>query len=145
VSITIMILGGVVILIFVGLLAMMFRKSNEVNLTNAGDQKPEWMRSNPPVETLEATRAEGEGVTLYNADAGEQLAAPFAEQIEDILRARLAADPLLSRFKVDLGTAGNNELEFWVNEKKYASIDELPDEGLKKAVRETVKSWEDRK
>src|SRR5688500_4560953 len=127
-SITIMILGGVVILISVGLFALMFKKAKEVNLTDSGDRKPEWMRSNPPVETLEATRAEGEGVTLYNADAGEQLAAAFAEQIEDILRARLAADPLLSRFKVDLGTAENNELEFWVNEKKYASIDQLPDE-----------------
>src|SRR5687767_4311528 len=109
-SITIMVLGGVVILISVGLLAMMFKKANEVNLTNAGDQKPDWMRSTPRMETLEATRAEGEGMTLYNADAGENLAPPFAEQIEDIVRARLTADPLLSRFKVDLGTAENNEL-----------------------------------
>jgi hypothetical protein len=145
VSITILILGGVVILISVGLLAMMFKKANEVNLTGGNDQKPDWMRSNPPAETMAATRAEGEGVTLYNADDGEQLASPFAEQIEDILRAHLAADSRLSRFKVDLGTGENGELEFWVNEEKYAGIDELPDEDLKKAVREAVKSWEDRK
>ncbi len=141
----IMVLGVVVILISVGLLAIMFIKSNEVNLTGGNDAKPDWMRSNPPAETQAATIAEGEGVTLYNADNGEHLAAPFAEQIEDILRARLEADPLLSRFKVDLGTSENDELEFWVNEKKYASIDELPDEDLKKAVREAVKSWEDQK
>jgi hypothetical protein len=144
-SMTIMIFGGVAILISVGLLAMMFKKANEANLTDAGDQKPDWMRSTPRMEILEATRAEGEGMTLYNADAGERVASPFAEQIEDILRVRLTADPLLSRFKVDLGTAENNELEFWVNGKKYASIDELPDEDLKKAVREAVKSWEDQK
>lgn len=140
-----MVLGVVVILISVGLLAIMFIKSNEVNLTGENDAKPDWMRSNPPAETMAATIAEGEGVTLYNADDGEHLAAPFAEQIEDILRARLEADPLLSRFKVDLGTSENDELEFWVNEKKYASIDELPDEDLKKEVRQAVKSWEDQK
>jgi hypothetical protein len=141
----IMVLVGVAILISVGLLAVMFIKSNEVNLTGGKDEKPAWMRSNPPAETMAATRAEGEGVTLYNADDGEQLASPFAEQIEDILRARLAADSRLSRFKVDLGTSENNELEFWVNEKKYNSVDELPDEDLKKAIREAVKSWEERK
>jgi hypothetical protein len=145
VSTTIIVLGVAVILISAGLLAVMFIKSNQVNLTGGSDQKPAWMRSNPPAETIAATIAEGEGVTLYNADDGERLASPFAEQIEDILRARLAADPLLSKLKVDLGTSENNELEFWVNGEKYASIDELPDEALKKAIREAVKSWEDRK
>ena len=141
----IIVLGVAVILISAGLLAVMFIKSNEVNLTGGNNGKPEWMRSNPPAETMAATLAEGEGVTLYNTNDGERLASPFAEQIEDILRARLAADPLLGKFKVDLGTSENNELEFWVNEEKYASIDELPDEDLKKAVREAVKSWEDQK
>jgi hypothetical protein len=145
VSTTIIVLGVAVILISAGLLAVMFIKSNKVNLTGGNNQKPAWMRSNPPAETMAATIAEGEGVTLYNADDGERLASPFAEQIEDILRARLAADPLLSKLKVDLGTSENNELEFWVNGEKYASIDELPDEALKKVIREAVKSWEDRK
>jgi hypothetical protein len=145
VSTTIIILGVVVILISVGLLALVFIKANQVNLTGRSDQKPDWMRSNPPAETIAATLAEGEGVTLYNADDGESVASAFAEQIEDVLRAKLEADSRLSRFKVDLGTSENNELEFWVNDEKYASIDELPDEDLKKAIREAVKSWEDRK
>jgi hypothetical protein len=145
VSTTIIVLGVAVILISAGLLALMFIKANQVNLTGGNNQKPDWMRSNPPAETIAATLAEGEGVTLYNADDGERLASPFAEQVEDILRAKLETDSRLSRFKVDLGTSENNELEFWVDEKKYTSIDELPDEDLKKAIREAVKSWEDRK
>lgn len=140
-----MVLGGIVILITVGVIAFLFIKSNQVNLTGATDKKPEWMRSNPPVETIAATTAEGEGVTIYNHDQGEKLASPFAEQIEDILRAKLEADVTLKNLKVDLGTSKNGELEFWVNGEKYASINELPDEGLKKAVREAVKSWESRK
>lgn len=140
-----MVLGGIAILITVGVIAFLFIKSNQVNLTGTTDKKPEWMRSNPPAETIAATKAEGEGVTIYNHDEGEKLASPFAEQIEDILRVKLEADPALKNIKVDLGTDRDGNLEFWVNEKKYASINELPDEGLKKAVREAVKSWESRK
>ena len=142
---TVLVLGGVVILITVGALALMLIKSNQVNLAGKTDDKPEWMRSNPPAETMAMTKAEGEGVTIYNHDEGEHLASPFAEQIEDILRAKLEADPALKNFKVDLGSSDDDGLEFWVNEKKYTSIDELPNEDLKKAVREAVKSWESRK
>ena len=142
---TTIVLGGIAILITVGVIAFLFIKSNQVNLTGKTDEKPEWMRSNPPAETIAATKAEGEGVTIYNLDEGEKLASPFAEQIEDILRAKLEADPILKNLKVDLGTGKNGNLEFWVNGEKYTGIDELPDEGLKKAVREAVKSWESRK
>ncbi len=144
-SMTIFILGGIVILITVGIVALMFIKSNQVNLSGKTEGKPEWMRSNPPAETMAATKAEGEGVTIYNHDEGERLASAFAEQIEDILRAKLEADPALKNFKVDFGSSENGDLEFWVNGEKYAGIDELPNEDLKKAVREAVKSWESRK
>ncbi len=142
---TIMVLGGIVILITVGVVALMFMRSNEINLTGKTENKPEWMQSNPPAETMAATKAEGEGVTIYNHDEGEKLASPFTEQIEDILRATLEADPRLKNLKVDLGTSENGELEIWVDGKKYASVDDLPNEGLKTAFREAVKSWESRK
>ena len=56
-----------VIGISVVLLAFMFLKSNQVNLTGKTEEKPEWMSSNPPAETVEATKAEGEGFTLQGA------------------------------------------------------------------------------
>ena len=55
--ITTLIVGGIVILISVGLLALMFMRSNQVNLTAKTDDKPEWMRSIPPQETTEATNS----------------------------------------------------------------------------------------
>jgi hypothetical protein len=140
-AITVMILGGIVVLISVGLLALMFMKSNEVQLTGKADTKPDWMRSEPPQETMNATRADNEGVTSFNYDEGEKLAAPFAEQIEDILRAKLDSDPF-NKFKIDFGTGKDGSLEIWVNEKMYASVDEIPDEGLRKAFHEAVKKWE---
>jgi hypothetical protein len=142
---TIIVVGGVFILISVVALALVFIKSNQVNLAGKSEDKPEWMRSNPPEETVAATKAEGEGITIYNHDEGERLASAFAEQIEDILRAKLENIPALKNYKVDLGTSVTGDLEFWVNEKKYVSIDELPNEDLKKAVHEAVKKWEDTK
>jgi len=139
-TITVLILGGVVILILVGLLALMFMKSNNVNLTGKTDNKPEWMQSTPPQETMDATRADNEGVTIFDHDEGEKLAAPFAEQIEDILRARLNSDPF-NKFDIDLGTAADGSLEIWVNGTKYASVNEIPDEGLKQAFQAAVKKW----
>jgi len=140
-TITALVLGAIVILISVGLLALMFMKSNEVQLTGKTEDKPEWMKSNPPKETVAATRADDEGVTLYDHDAGERLASPFAEQIEDILRSKLDSDPF-NKFEIDFGTGKDGSLEIWVNGKMYASVDEIPDEGLKKAFREAVEKWE---
>ena len=134
-----------VIGISVVLLAFMFLKSNQVNLTGKTEEKPEWMSSNPPAETVEATKAEGEGFTLFNHDEGEKIASPFAEQIEDILRKRLEAHPVLKEYKVDIGTGAVYGFAFWVNHKKYANVDDLPNEELKALFRETVQDWESRK
>ena len=142
-AMTVMLLGGVIILILVGMLALMFMRSNEVNLTGKTEDKPEWMRSTPPKETMAATRTENEGVTIFNYDEGEKIAAPFAEQIEDILRAKLKSDPF-NKFDIDLGTAKDGSLEIWVNGTKYESVNELPDEELKKAFHEAVKKWDEK-
>ena len=125
------------------LLALVAMAARKVDLTHPGaDQKPEWMRSIPPAETLTATKADGEGVQLFDQDKGEALASPFAEQIEDILRAKLNADPLLAKYKVDLGTASDGRLEISVDGKKYPEIDALPDERLRRVFHEAVAEWE---
>jgi hypothetical protein len=135
---------GVIIVVMVLVLVPVFIKSRKVNLTGKTDEKPEWMSSTPPAETMKATLAENEGVTLYNQDADEKVAAPFAEQIEDILRAKMDSDPF-NKFKIDLGTSEDGTLEIWVNETKYASVNDLPDEELKQAFLEAVKKWEEGK
>jgi hypothetical protein len=135
-----MVIGAIVILISVGLLALVFMKSNEVKLISKTDSKPEWMHSEPPQETMNATRADGEGVTLFDHDADERISSPFAEQIEDILRAKLDSDPF-NKFEIDFGSAKDGSLEIWVNGKMYASVNEIPDAGLKQAFHEAVKKW----
>jgi hypothetical protein len=140
---TTLIVGGIVILISVGLLALVFMKSNQVNLTGKTEGKPEWMHSMPPKETTDATRADNEGITSFDYDEGEKIAAPFAEQIEDILRAKLNSDPF-NKFDIDLGTAADGSLEIWVNGEKYESVKALPDEKLKNAFNEAVKKWNEK-
>ena len=82
------------------------------------------------------------GVKLYDHDPGEQLASPFAEQVEDILHARLSADPVLAAMDVDLGTAPDGGLEIWVDGERYTDIDLVPNERLRQAMRQAIESWE---
>lgn len=144
-SMVILIAGGTMILIALVLLAMMFIKSNQVNLTEKTEGKPEWMHAMPPEETVAATLKDGEGVTLYDHDEGEKVAAPFAEQIEDVLRAKAASDPYLKSFDIDFGTSADGGLEIWVNGTKYDGVANLPDEQLKQTLLEAVKDWNSRK
>jgi hypothetical protein len=141
----ILIAGGVMVVIGVGLLAFMFMRANQVKLTERTDDKPEWMHSLPPEETVHATLADGEGVTVYDHDEGEKLAAPFAEQIEDILRAKAEKDPYLKQFDIDFGTAPDGGLEIYVNGVKYDGVANLPDEQLKQAFLDSVREWNNRK
>jgi len=144
-SSVILIAGGVMIVIALVMLAMVFMKSNQVNLTEKTEGKPEWMHAMPPKETVEATTKDGEGVTLYDHDEGEKVAAPFAEQIEDVLRAKAQSDPYLKTFEIDFGTAADGGLEIWVNGEKFNGVASLPDEQLKQTLLEVVKDWNSRK
>jgi hypothetical protein len=99
------------------------------------------MHEMPPSETVAATQADGEGVTLYDHDAGERVASPFVEQIEDIVRARLGEDPALASLEVDFGTAADGGLEVWVEGERYSDIDQIPNVRLREVVRQAVESW----
>lgn len=136
------ILGGIVVIVMAVALGWLFLRSNQVDLTGTQEgQKPEWMRTTPPQETLTATQAEGEGITLFNEDAGEKLAAPFAEQIEDILKNLMASDPQLSGHTVDFGTAADGGLEVWVDGKSYREVKDIPEEPIRAAIQKAIEIY----
>ena len=136
--------GGATILVVAVIYVIFVFQRRRVDLTHAKspDQKPEWIKTTPPPETVAATRAAGGGVGLYGHDAGEGLAAAFVEQIEDIVHARLAEDPALAGIDVDFKTAPSGELEVWVNDKSYTDVKDIPDERLREVVRQAIASWE---
>jgi hypothetical protein len=137
-----LILLSLSILVIVGIMAWLINRTRKFDVTPTSDEKPEWMRTTPPKETVAATTAKGQGVGLYDYEEGEQLASPFAEQIEDILRAELAKDPELAALKVDLGTAKDGALEIWVDGESYTDLETLPNKSLRDAIHRASQKWQ---
>lgn len=145
-SIALMAAGTALFIIAIAYLLFAMRaRRTELTQADAPNKKPEWMRTPPPAETVAATQASMGEVSLYGQDKGEKMAAPFAEQIEDILHARLKSDVELARLHVDLGTSAKGDLEIWVDGARYTGIDALPDERLQQAFREAIQKWEQSK
>ncbi len=137
------VLGAIAFVILLVIIILVIIRSRQVNLTtpDSPDEKPEWLKYTPPKETMAATLADGEGITLFNHDDGEQVAAPFVEQIEDILQAQMKDDPQLASVKVDLGTNETGELDIWVDGTKYGRIEDIPNQRLQAAIVQAVDKW----
>jgi hypothetical protein len=135
--------GCASVFVIVLIYAIFVLQRRRVDLTHARspDQKPEWIKTTPPPETVEAIRADGEGFGLYDHDPGEAHAAAFVEQIEDIVHARLSEDSALSGIKVDFGTAPTGELEIWVDGERYTDVGDIPDERVREIIHQAVESW----
>jgi hypothetical protein len=136
--------GGVSVVVIAVIYVVFVLQRRHVELTHSKSpgQKPEWMKTTPPTETLAATQAGGEGIGLYGHEPGEGLAAAFVEQIEGITRARLSEDPVLVGVKVGFETAPNGELRIWADGESYTDVDDIPNERLREIIRQAVESWE---
>jgi hypothetical protein len=132
---------AVIMLVIVVLFALRARRV-DLTHTSTSDQPPVWLKTTPPAETLAAARVAGRSPGLYAQIPREQVAAPFIEQIEDMLQAQLRTDPALADYKIDLGTASDGGLEIWVNGKSYADINLIPDERPRQAIRATIEKWQ---
>jgi hypothetical protein len=141
---TIVALAVIVAVVMIVIVVLMAVQSRRVNLTRpaAPDQKPDWLSTTPPAETVAATQADGKGVALFDQDAGEKIAPAFAEQIEDVLQARLQADPALAHYKVDFGTATDGGLEIWIDGKSFTDIATIPDTRLRETIQQTIAQWQ---
>ena len=141
----VLMIGGAAILVAFLALVVLFLSRRRVDLIeDSPAAKPEWMRSTPPPETVAARQRAGIEFGIYGEEAGERLASPFAEQIEDIFRAELAKDGALSSYDIDLGTAPDGDLEIWVDGERYTDISQLPDSRLRTAFQRAVQEWERR-
>jgi len=74
-------------------------------------------------------------------DKGEEQASPSSEQIEGMVRKRLAEYPDLAEQVVDFGTAEDGSLEIWIADKRYTSVDDIPDVRVREAISEAVKEF----
>jgi hypothetical protein len=77
-------------------------------------------------------------VSDAHTDQGEFKASLIGEQIEEMVRERLAEDPSLAGISLDFGTAPDGSLEIWVDGERYTSVDQIPDERIRSAVADAV-------
>lgn len=135
-------LGVAVLLVVILIFTFLMNRSRKVDLDSVPEgETPEWIHSSIPEETKQATLADQEGITLFDHDPGEDLAAPFAEQIEDILRNQLQVDPALRPYDVDFGTAPDGGIEFHIRGETYAAIDQIPYEEIRAAIKKAIAKY----
>lgn len=137
---------GAGILIIVGIfMVRIFRISQNINLTDTPEgEKPEWLRTDPPPETVAETEKDGERISLYDFDPGEDLAAAFAEQIEDIIHQLMAEDPALSSLALDLGTAPDGGIEYHFQGETYTNVDQIPNENIQDVIKRAIDIYNSR-
>ncbi len=73
--------------------------------------------------------------------ASERVASPAAEQIEEMVRQRLEQFPDLAGTPLDFGTGPGGELEIWVGESRYDSVEAIPDARIRQAVAEAAEAF----
>jgi hypothetical protein len=119
----------VVLVLLVLFLYLLILRSRYMNLTDSDPvDKPRFL----------APRQPNTATTDFKTEADEWLAAPFAEEIEDIAKELIAADPQLTGTRLDFGTAPDGSLEIWLGDKRYTEIAHLPDPRLQAILRQAV-------
>jgi hypothetical protein len=74
-------------------------------------------------------------------EPGEQAASLIGEQIEAMVRSKLAEYPDLAAAPLDFGTGEDGSLVIWFQGKKYEGVDEVPEPRLRQAIQSAVQAF----
>ncbi len=138
---TVGIVVAITVLIVLGVVVWMFLRRKSGTPETPEGEKPEWMRNMPPKETIAALKEDGEKLAVFDHDPGEKLASAFAEQIEDMVRAQLNADPFLKSTQIDFGTAPDGGIEFHINGQTFSDLKQMPDGRIKAIIQQTIETY----
>ena len=72
---------------------------------------------------------------------GELQASPIAEAVEERVKQILMSEGNPLALKVDFGTSEDGSLEIWVDDVRYASVNEIRDEPIRRAVQQAVEEF----
>jgi hypothetical protein len=75
------------------------------------------------------------------ASSGEYLASDVSEEIESLVHIKLQNNPEFENLRVDFATGTDEGLEIWVDDVRYTSVDDLPDERLRSIIHEAVDEY----
>jgi hypothetical protein len=71
----------------------------------------------------------------------ERPSSRVSEQIEEMVKGRLAQYPDLADTVLDFGTVADGTIDIWVNKKQYDNVDDIPDERIRTAIKEAVEEF----
>jgi hypothetical protein len=74
-------------------------------------------------------------------DADERGSAVISEQIEEMVKQKLADFQDLADVKLDFATAADGSLEIWVGGERYADADQIPDQRIRNAITDSVATF----
>jgi hypothetical protein len=74
-------------------------------------------------------------------ESGEQVASLVAEEIEELVRAKLAAYPDLAGTDLDFGTLPDGSIDIRINGTQYREVDSIPDSRVRDAIRAAVATF----
>ncbi|HEY3312923.1 MAG TPA: hypothetical protein VGK00_14885 [Anaerolineales bacterium] len=138
---SIFIVGGLAILVVIGIAVWLLRKGQNFKLSDTQPgQKPE-KRGGSPANPDPLKNAAIPPVVF---DEIEDLNAPFATQIEHMVRKNLKADPFLKSIRIDFTTNPDDSLEFNINGAKYASLDAIPEGRVKVIIKQAIEAYNQR-
>ena len=60
------------------------------------------------------------------------------DQIEEIARRRIEADPALARVELDFGATPDGELAVWVDGERYKDINEISDPAIRDVIEAAI-------
>ena len=80
-------------------------------------------------------------VSEAKVEADELPAALVSEQIEEVVKQRLASYSDLTDVKLDFVTGPDESVVIWVNDQGYTEIDRIPDDRIRTAISEAVETF----
>ncbi len=98
-------------------------------------------RKTAQVESGEGPPESLSAVSEAKIEADELPASLVGEQIEEMVKQRLASYPDLADVKLDFATGPDESLVIWVNDQSYTDMDRIPDDRMRAASSETVETF----
>ena len=80
-------------------------------------------------------------VSQARIDENERASAVVSEQIEEMVKQKLAGVQDLADVAVDFATAADGSLEIWIGDERYADADHIPDDRIRSAIAEAVDTF----
>ena len=97
-------------------------------------RRADQIEQSEPASSLEA-------VADARIDSNEMSASVVSEQIEEMVKQKLAQYPDLSSVRLDFGTGVDESLVIWVGDQRYNEVQEIPDERIRNAITESVQAF----